>query len=90
MAQVVQVKREEKEGYAALQLGCGSKRDKQLNGTEIGHFGAANVPNKRMLQEFRISQVGLYCQFTPYCMAYKEMDRLRALLIACQQLSTSQ
>ena len=31
-AQVVQVKTPEREGYLALQLGCGSKREKQLNG----------------------------------------------------------
>ena len=30
--QVVQVKTPEREGYLSLQLGCGSKREKQLNG----------------------------------------------------------
>jgi large subunit ribosomal protein L3 len=57
VAQVVQEKREEKEGYAALQLGCGSKRPKQVNKTQIGHFSAAGVPIKRKMQEFRISPV---------------------------------
>ena len=35
-AQVVQVKTPEREGYLALQLGCGSKREKQLNGRCAG------------------------------------------------------
>lgn len=54
--QVTQVKRDETEGYTALQLGCGSKRDKQLNGRQIGHCKAAGVDNKRKLAEFRVSQ----------------------------------
>ena len=33
LLQVVQVKGQEKEGFSALQLGCGAKRDKQLLGT---------------------------------------------------------
>lgn len=57
VAQVVQSKADDKEGYTALQLGIGSKRPKQVNGTQIGHFNAAGVPIKRKLQEFRISEV---------------------------------
>ena len=48
--QVVQVKTQEKEGYNALQLGCGSKRDKQLNGRQLGHFKAADIGNKRKVR----------------------------------------
>lgn len=54
--QVVQVKSEPREGYTALQLGCGSKRDKQLNGRQLGHYRTAGVDNKRKLAEFRVSQ----------------------------------
>ena len=39
--QVVQVKTPEREGYLSLQLGCGSKREKQLNGRyfkDISHL----------------------------------------------------
>ena len=46
-----------KEGYTALQLGAGSKRDKQLSGSELGHFRAASVPAKREVVEFRVSSV---------------------------------
>lgn len=54
--QVVQVKSEPSEGYTALQLGCGSKRDKQLNGRQLGHYRHAGVDNKRKLAEFRVSE----------------------------------
>jgi len=53
--QVVQLKTPEKEGYLSMQLGCGSKRRKQLPASLCGHFDAANVPLKRKLVEFRIS-----------------------------------
>jgi large subunit ribosomal protein L3 len=53
--QVVQVKRDAVEGYTALQLGCGAKRPKQVNGTQRGHFAAADVPIKRKVAEFRVS-----------------------------------
>ena len=55
--QVTQVKTFDKHGYTALQLGCGSKRDHQVNGTQIGHFNAAGVPIKRKVVEFRVSKV---------------------------------
>lgn len=57
--QVVQVKTEDKEGYTALQLGCGSKREKQLRSSLCGHFNAAGVPLKRKLVEFRVSPEAL-------------------------------
>lgn len=57
--QVVQVKTEEKEGYTALQLGCGAKREKRLPCSLKGHFAAAGVPLKRKMVEFRVSQDAL-------------------------------
>ncbi|KDD73072.1 ribosomal protein L3 [Helicosporidium sp. ATCC 50920] len=53
--QVVQVKSDEREGYTALQLGCGSKRPKQLTSAVRGHCQAAGVPLKRRLEEFRVT-----------------------------------
>ena len=43
LAQVVQVKTDDVEGYTAVQLGAGAKRAKQLRGTQRGHFEAAGV-----------------------------------------------
>ena len=53
--QVVQVKRPEKEGYLALQLGAGIRRAKQVPVTLQGHFTSAGVPIKRHVAEFRVS-----------------------------------
>lgn len=54
--EVVQVKRPEKEGYLALQVGCGHRRMKRLPFSLIGHFNAAGVPLKRKLVEFRVTE----------------------------------
>jgi len=53
--QVVQVKTEEKEGYTALQVGCGHKKDKQVLPTYRGHFAKHGVPTKRTTYEFHVS-----------------------------------
>ena len=52
---VVQVKTEEKEGYTAVQLGFGEKKEKQTNKPLKGHFAKAGVKPLRFLREFRIS-----------------------------------
>lgn len=54
--QVVQVKTLEKEGYLALQVGCGNRREKQMPFSLRGHFNAAGVPLKRKLAEFKITE----------------------------------
>lgn len=54
------MKTKEKEGYTGLQLGAGSKRDKQVTPTQVGHFRAADVPIKRRVAEFRVSSVRLW------------------------------
>eukprot|EP00884_Botryococcus_braunii_P007524 jgi/Botrbrau1/16773/Bobra.150_2s0008.1 len=53
--EVVQVKAKDKEGYDALVLGCGAKREKQLHSRQVGQFRAAGVPLKRKLAEFKIT-----------------------------------
>ena len=47
------------EGYTALQLGCGAKRDKQLNRRQLGHYRKAEVDNKRKVAEFRVTEDAL-------------------------------
>jgi large subunit ribosomal protein L3 len=53
--QVVQVKTVENDGYRALQLGCGAKREKRVNSALLGHFATAGLTIKRRLAEFRVS-----------------------------------
>lgn len=48
---VTQVRTEEKDGYAAVQVGYGEK--KKLNKPASGHLAASGAPNLRHLAEFR-------------------------------------
>jgi large subunit ribosomal protein L3 len=53
--QVVQVKKEETEGYTALQLGVGEAKIKRVNKPLLGHYAKASIPPKRKLTEFRVT-----------------------------------
>ena len=50
---VTQVKTEEKDGYAALQLGFQEKTEKHTNKPEAGHFKKAGVNPQRHLAQFK-------------------------------------
>lgn len=50
---VTQVKDEESDGYTALQLGFGEKKEKNTTQPLRGHFGKANTTPKRRVVEFR-------------------------------------
>ncbi len=49
---VTQVKTKEKDGYEALQIGFGEKKDKSTTNALKGHFKKANTTPKRKLVEF--------------------------------------
>ena len=51
---VVQVKTPEKEGYAAVQIGFGEKKEKRTSKPVLGHFRKNGLKVTRWLQEFRI------------------------------------
>jgi large subunit ribosomal protein L3 len=53
--QVVAVKTAEKDGYTAVQLGCGKAKVKNVTKPMRGYFGKANVEPKRKLAEFRVT-----------------------------------
>jgi large subunit ribosomal protein L3 len=57
---VVQVKTKENDGYEALQLGFGTKREKNLTKPELGHLHKAGVAPIRELREFRTYAVANY------------------------------
>ena len=44
----------ERDGYSALQLGIGSRREKTLSKAEVGHFKKAGVPVQRTISESRV------------------------------------
>ena len=50
---VTQVKNEEKDGYKALQLAFGDKKEKNTSKALQGHFKKANTTPKRAVVEFR-------------------------------------
>jgi len=57
---IVQVKTKDKDGYAAVQLGFGDKREKNLTKPVIGKFKKAGVPVRALLREFRIEDDAEY------------------------------
>jgi len=50
---VTQVKTMDKDGYEAVQLGFGEKKEKNTSSPLIGHFKRANTTPKRKLAEFK-------------------------------------
>ncbi|WP_461151082.1 50S ribosomal protein L3 [Spirosoma pulveris] len=50
---VTQVRSVEKDGYTAVQLGYGDKKEKHSNKPELGHFKKAGTTPKRKLVEFK-------------------------------------
>ena len=56
---VTQVKRPEKDGYAAVQVTTGSRSMKHVNRPEAGHFARAGVEAGRGLWEFRTDPADL-------------------------------
>ena len=57
---VVQIKTEEKDGYSAVQIGFGLKKEKKLKRPQIGHLKKAGVSNVRWLREFREDKIEDY------------------------------
>ena len=52
---VSQVKTEDKEGYTAVQVGTGTRKEKNVTVQMKGHFGKAGVPLLREIREFRVT-----------------------------------
>ena len=57
---VTQVKTEDNDGYAAVQVGFGEIRERLVNKPEKGHFEKAGVEVKRFLKEFRFDNAAEY------------------------------
>lgn len=50
---VTQLKTEERDGYHAVQLGFGERKEKNTTRAQLGHFEAAGASPKRVVREFR-------------------------------------
>ena len=57
---VTQIKTKENDGYEAIQLGYGEKREKLSNKPELGHTKKANTTPKRFLKEIRGVDINNY------------------------------
>lgn len=57
--QVIARKESEKDGYDAVQLGCGIAKPKNVSKAMKGHFAKASVKPKRFVREFRVSKNAL-------------------------------
>ena len=57
--QVVARREVERDGYAAVQLGAGSAKAKNLSKPQRGHFGKAEVEPKAKVVEFRVAEDAL-------------------------------
>jgi len=57
---VVQKKSDSKEGYNAIQLGYGERKEKSLNKPKRGHLEKAKVGSLKYLREFRVENVEEY------------------------------
>jgi large subunit ribosomal protein L3 len=57
--QVVAVRRQDPDGYTALQLGVGAAKAKRVTKPQRGHFAKAKVEPKARLAEFRVSEDAL-------------------------------
>jgi large subunit ribosomal protein L3 len=53
------VRRPDRDGYAAVQLGFNEIKPKQLTGGQLGHLKRNNAPPLRFLREFRVEDAGL-------------------------------
>ncbi len=54
---VVQKKTVEVDGYEAVQVGFGEKKEKHSNKAEMGHFKKSGVSVRKVLKEFRLDDV---------------------------------
>lgn len=57
---VVTIRTKEKDGYEALQVGFGTRKEKNLNKPTLGHFKKNNVEPTAHLKEFHFDEVSEY------------------------------
>jgi large subunit ribosomal protein L3 len=57
---VVQLKTADRDGYSALQVTYGQRKESRLNKPEIGHFAAADVEPGKRLVELRVADSSEY------------------------------
>ena len=57
---ISQIKTNERDGYSAIQLAMGTKKEKNISSGEKGHLKAAGIDTARKLCEIRVSDIAPY------------------------------
>lgn len=57
---IIQVKTQDKEGYAAIQIGFDEAKASRVNKADAGHFKKAGVSARRILREIRVEDPTTY------------------------------
>ena len=76
---VTQVKTQETDGYNALQLGFGDKKEKHATSAEINHFAKANTSAKKFVKEFRDSSLNKNVGETITVVIFAEGDKVEVV-----------
>ena len=53
---ISQIKSSENEGYSSIQISSIDRTEKNVSKSRLGHFKKNNIPTKRIIKEFRVSE----------------------------------
>jgi len=73
---VSQVKTKDSDGYTAVQLAYGDKREKHVNKSEAGHFAKASASPKKIVKEFRDFSIEKAIGETITCEIFTEGEKV--------------
>ena len=73
---ITQVKTQESDGYTALQLAFGDKKEKHTIGAEKNHFAKANTSAKKFVKEFRDFSIEKNLGDTITCEIFTEGEKV--------------
>jgi large subunit ribosomal protein L3 len=73
---VSQIKTKETDGYTAVQLAYGDKREKHINKSEAGHFAKASASPKKVVKEFRDFSIEKAIGETVTCDIFSEGEKV--------------
>ncbi len=73
---VSQVKTKDTDGYTAVQLAYGDKREKLINKSEAGHFAKASASPKKIVKEFRDFSLEKTLGETVTCEIFSEGEKV--------------
>ncbi len=76
---VTQVKTVETDGYNAIQVAYGEKKEKNSTKAEINHFAKANTTSKKVVKEFRNSSLEKSLGDTITCEIFAEGDKIEVV-----------